>query len=89
MDCSKQNGGQLKEFLSVSKDVIKTSGNIANDLAKSMSNIIGGLTNGLEMVTKTAPDILGGLTVSMGSKMFDSSIKSKIKRLGLSMKGNA
>ncbi len=43
----------------------------------------------IEMVTKTAPDILGGLTVSMGSKMFDSSIKSKIKRLGLSMKGSA
>ena len=43
----------------------------------------------IDMITNTDPDMLGGLTVSMGSRMFDSSIKSKIKRLGLSMKGNA
>ena len=43
----------------------------------------------IDMITNTDPDMLGGLTVSMGSRMFDSSVKSKIKRLGLSMKGNA
>ena len=43
----------------------------------------------IDMVVIIDPKILGGLIISMGSRMFDSSIKSKIKRLGLSMKGIA
>ena len=35
------------------------------------------------------PDILGGLVVKVGSRLFDSSIRSKLQRLQLAMKGVA
>jgi F-type H+-transporting ATPase subunit delta len=35
------------------------------------------------------PDILGGLLVKVGSRQFDSSIRSKLQRLQLAMKGVA
>ncbi len=35
------------------------------------------------------PDILGGLLVKVGSRLFDSSIRSKLQRLQLAMKGVA
>jgi F-type H+-transporting ATPase subunit delta len=35
------------------------------------------------------PDILGGLVVKVGSRLFDSSIRSKLARLQLAMKGVA
>ena len=34
-------------------------------------------------------DILGGLVVKVGSRLFDSSIRSKLQRLQLAMKGAA
>ncbi len=37
--------------------------------------------------TKVDPSILGGLIVRVGSRMVDSSIKSKLQRLKLAMKG--
>ena len=75
MNC--QNGGQIKELVSASKHIIKTSGNIANDLAKSLSNVIGGLTNGLEIITKTAGNTLNNLS----KKLEITSVKT-FKRVG-------
>jgi F-type H+-transporting ATPase subunit delta len=37
--------------------------------------------------TKVDPSILGGLIVRSGSRMIDSSLKSKLQRLKLAMKG--
>ena len=39
--------------------------------------------------TRVEPDILGGLVVKVGSRLFDSSIRSKLQRLQLAMKGVA
>jgi F-type H+-transporting ATPase subunit delta len=39
------------------------------------------------VTTKVDPTILGGLIVRVGSRMVDSSLKSKLQRLKLSMKG--
>ncbi len=39
------------------------------------------------VTTKVDPSILGGLIVRVGSRMVDSSLKSKLQRLKLSMKG--
>ena len=39
------------------------------------------------IVSKVDPSILGGLIVKVGSRMVDSSLKSKLQRLKLSMKG--
>ncbi len=36
---------------------------------------------------RTDPDILGGLIVKLGSEMIDSSLKTKLNRLALAMKG--
>ncbi len=38
---------------------------------------------------RVEPDILGGLVVKVGSRLFDSSIRSKLTRLQLAMKGVA
>jgi F-type H+-transporting ATPase subunit delta len=38
---------------------------------------------------RVEPDILGGLLVKVGSRLFDSSIRSKLQRLQLAMKGVA
>ncbi len=37
--------------------------------------------------TKIDPGLLGGLTVKVGSRMFNSSLRSKLQRLQLAMKG--
>jgi F-type H+-transporting ATPase subunit delta len=36
---------------------------------------------------KVEPEILGGLIVKIGSRMIDSSIKSRLERIGFAMKG--
>jgi F-type H+-transporting ATPase subunit delta len=38
---------------------------------------------------RVEPDILGGLVVKVGSRLFDSSIRSKLQRLQLAMQGVA
>ena len=37
--------------------------------------------------TKVNPDLLGGLVVRLGSRMYDNSLSSKLQRLELAMKG--
>ena len=37
--------------------------------------------------TKVEPGLLGGMVVRIGSRMFDSSLRSKLQRLQLAMKG--
>ena len=41
----------------------------------------------IDVATKVDPSILGGLIVKVGSHMVDSSLKSKLQRLKLAMKG--
>lgn len=41
----------------------------------------------VDIVSKVDPSILGGLIVKVGSRMVDSSLKSKLQRLKLAMKG--
>ncbi|MGE4062226.1 MAG: F0F1 ATP synthase subunit delta [Rhodospirillaceae bacterium] len=41
----------------------------------------------VDIVTKVDPSILGGLIVRVGSRMVDSSLRSKLQRLKLAMKG--
>ena len=41
----------------------------------------------VDIVSKVDPTILGGLIVKVGSRMVDSSLKSKLNRLKLAMKG--
>ena len=41
----------------------------------------------IDVTAKVDPSILGGLIVKVGSRMVDSSLKSKLQRLKLAMKG--
>jgi len=53
-------------------------------LADALKAAVG---TSVAVTTKVDPSILGGLIVRVGSRMVDSSLKSKLQRLKLSMKG--
>lgn len=57
-------------------------GAITRALQKAISKQIA-------LTTHTDRDLLGGLVVKVGSRMVDSSLKSKLKRLSLAIKGVA
>ncbi|MBT7449663.1 MAG: ATP synthase F1 subunit delta, partial [Rhodospirillaceae bacterium] len=56
----------------------------SQSLADALKAAIG---KTVAVTTKVDPSILGGLVVRVGSRMVDSSLKSKLQRLKLSMKG--
>jgi hypothetical protein len=58
-------GGRLKNILRASKSVIKTSGNIVDDISKGLSNIIGGVSYGLETVAEGAGKVLNSLSTDL------------------------
>lgn len=43
----------------------------------------------VKLVERTDPSLLGGLVVRIGSRLYDSSIKSKLQRMQYAMKGAA
>ena len=53
-------------------------------LADTLKKAIG---RNIDVAAKVDPSILGGLIVKVGSQMVDSSLKSKLQRLKLAMKG--
>lgn len=56
----------------------------SQSLSESLKAAVG---TSVTMTTKVDPSLLGGLIVRVGSRMVDSSLKSKLQRLKLSMKG--
>lgn len=56
-------------------------------LTESLRSVLGGAKVSVD--AHVNPDILGGLVVKVGSRLFDSSIRSKLARLQLAMKGVA
>jgi F-type H+-transporting ATPase subunit delta len=64
----------------------------ANELNKEQEkalaqNLEESLGKDIVLNKMTDPDIIGGLIIKIGSHMIDSSVKSKLKRLQLAMKG--
>lgn len=64
----------------------------ANELSQGQSQSLAdalkaAVGTSVAVTTKVDPSILGGLIVRVGSRMVDSSLKSKLQRLKLSMKG--
>jgi F-type H+-transporting ATPase subunit delta len=53
-------------------------------LADALRRAMGGK---VAVTVKTDPGLIGGLVVKVGSRMIDSSLKSKLQRLQLAMKG--
>ena len=56
----------------------------ATSLIAALKKSVG---RNVDIVSKVDPSILGGLIVKVGSRMVDSSLKSKLQRLKLAMKG--
>jgi len=56
-------------------------------LNDALRSVLG--SNKVSIDARVEPDILGGLVVKVGSRLFDSSIRSKLQRLQLAMKGVA
>jgi len=56
-------------------------------LSEALRSVLGGTK--VSIVAHVDPDVLGGLVVKVGSRLFDSSIRSKLQRLQLAMKGVA
>ncbi|HSH99421.1 MAG TPA: F0F1 ATP synthase subunit delta [Reyranella sp.] len=56
-------------------------------LSDALRSVLGGAKVSID--AHVEPDILGGLVVKVGSRLFDSSIRSKLQRLQLAMKGVA
>jgi F-type H+-transporting ATPase subunit delta len=56
-------------------------------LSDSLRTVLGGAKVSID--ARVEPEILGGLVVKVGSRLFDSSIRSTLQRLQLAMKGVA
>ena len=56
-------------------------------LSDALRSVLG--SNKVSIDARVEPDILGGLVVKVGSRLFDSSVRSKLQRLQLVMKGVA
>ncbi len=54
-------------------------------LNDSLRSVLGSTKVSID--ARVEPEILGGLVVKVGSRLFDSSIRSKLQRLQLAMKG--
>jgi len=59
----------------------------SQQLGDVLRSVLGGTKVSID--AHVDPDILGGLVVKVGSRLFDSSIRSKLARLQLAMKGVA
>jgi F-type H+-transporting ATPase subunit delta len=56
-------------------------------LSDALRGVLGGTKVSID--AQVDPDVLGGLVVKVGSRLFDSSIRNKLQRLQLAMKGVA
>lgn len=78
-----QSGGQIKQTVHISKVVVKTTGNIVNDLTTGLSKVIGGITNGLELVAKATGSTLNNLSKNL--EITSVKVLSRVGDLGLSV----
>ncbi|MGF1640358.1 MAG: F0F1 ATP synthase subunit delta [Rhodospirillales bacterium] len=53
-------------------------------VVEALSKAVGGK---IALATRVDPDLLGGLVVKVGSRMVDSSLRTKLNRMRLAMKG--
>jgi len=54
------------------------------DVAARLRQVVG---NDVTVNASVDPDLLGGMVIRVGSRMVDASLRSKLQRLSLSMKG--
>jgi hypothetical protein len=78
-----QSGGQIKQVVHISKVAVRTTGNIVNDLVTGLSKVIGGVTNGLELVAGAAGSTLNNLSKNL--QITSVKVLSRVGDLGLTV----
>lgn len=73
----------------VTAEVTSASELSADQMSSLESALRGVVGRDVAISAKVDPDILGGLIVKVGSRMFDSSIRTKLQRLQFALKGAA
>ncbi|MDB9870227.1 F0F1 ATP synthase subunit delta [Alphaproteobacteria bacterium] len=81
LEVSRQNGEVNAEVISA----IELDKSQRQEVEKSISEVVGG--NKISLSMKVDESLIGGLIVKIGSKMIDSSIKTKLNRLEIAMRG--
>ncbi|BBA79004.1 F0F1 ATP synthase subunit delta [cyanobacterium endosymbiont of Rhopalodia gibberula] len=64
---------------------------LSKEQSESIANKIEELTGarGVEIKTKIDPDLIGGVTIKVGSQVFDASLRGQLRRVSLSLSGIA
>ena len=73
--------GEVKAEVSAAQNLSERQ---IDDLTAALKTAVGA---NVVIETKVEPDLIGGLVVRVGSRMFDTSIRTKLERLQLAMKG--
>jgi F-type H+-transporting ATPase subunit delta len=87
--------GIIKAFLArlarsrgeITAEVISAKALSEGQLAAVTAAVQESVKRKVSLVTRVDPAILGGLIVKVGSRMVDSSLQTKLKRLSLAIKG--
>jgi F-type H+-transporting ATPase subunit delta len=60
---------------------------LSNEQSESIANKIEELTGaqGVEIKTSIDPDLIGGVTIKVGSRVFDASLRGQLRRVSLSL----
>ena len=74
--------GEIKAEVTSSIELDKSQ---QQEVERAISEIVGG--NKIALLMKVDVSLIGGLIVKIGSKMIDSSIKTKLNRLEIAMRG--
>jgi F-type H+-transporting ATPase subunit delta len=59
----------------------------SGQLAQVTDTLRTALGGKVAVQSRVDPDLLGGLVVRIGSRMIDASLRTKLQRLGIAMKG--
>lgn len=88
-------GGMLAAFLGLAAQArgavlaeVSTAEPLSEEQLKSLTEALGRAFKApVDVETTLKPELLGGLVVKVGSRLFDDSVKSKLDALKIAMKG--
>lgn len=79
----KYHGGQIKQVVRVSKVLLNTTGDIINDIATGIANVIGGITNGTEIIADNIGSSLNNISKDL--QVTSVNVLSKVGDFGLTL----